>query len=272
MGNDTRLRLLSLGAGVQSTTLALMSALGELPLLDGAIFADTKAEPAAVYKHLDWLETQLPFPVYRVSAGDLRAEILGAMNGQNRMDARPPFFTLRGGMLRRQCTQDYKIAPIQRKVRELAGIARGSRGPKHVVVEQVIGISFDEVGRMRDSRFRWIVHDYPLVDRRLTRKDCLSWCERHGFPLPPKSACTFCPFHDDALWRSMKRSDPNSFADAVLVDEAIRAGMPGPKRPKGEAWFLHASRTPLATVDFSNADDHGQGRLFGQECEGMCGV
>jgi hypothetical protein len=99
------LRILSLGAGVQSTTLALMVARGEIePMLDCAIFADTQSEPASVYKHLDWLETQLPFPVYRVTAGSLRAEIFGAMRGENRMDARPPFFTRAGGMLRRQCT------------------------------------------------------------------------------------------------------------------------------------------------------------------------
>jgi hypothetical protein len=36
------LRVLSLGAGVQSTTLALMAAEGKLPGLDAAIFADTR--------------------------------------------------------------------------------------------------------------------------------------------------------------------------------------------------------------------------------------
>ncbi len=39
---------LSLGAGVQSSTLALMYASGELsPMPAGAIFADTQAEPAS---------------------------------------------------------------------------------------------------------------------------------------------------------------------------------------------------------------------------------
>lgn len=90
---DVKLRVISLGAGVQSTTLALMAARGEVgPMPDCAIFADTGAEPLAVYKHLDWLEKELPFPVYRVSAGNLRDEIVGAMAGNNRMDARPPFF------------------------------------------------------------------------------------------------------------------------------------------------------------------------------------
>lgn len=60
-----RLRALLLGAGVQSTTLALMAAHGEIgPMPDCAIFADTHWEPKAVYDHLNWLMSPnvLPFP------------------------------------------------------------------------------------------------------------------------------------------------------------------------------------------------------------------
>jgi hypothetical protein len=80
-GSDVMtLRVISLGAGVQSTTMALMAARGEIgPMPVCAIFADTRAEPKGVYAHLDWLERQLPFPVHRVSAGNLRDEILGAI-------------------------------------------------------------------------------------------------------------------------------------------------------------------------------------------------
>lgn len=267
------IRFLSLGAGVQSTTLALMAVAGELaPMPACAIFADTQAEPRAVYEHLDMLECLLPFPVYRVTAGSLRDEILGAMRGECRMDARPPFFTAGGGMLRRQCTQDFKVRPISSKIRELAGIKRGSPGPREVVVEQWLGISLDEAVRMRDSPFRWLAFRYPLVDRRLTRQDCARWLSARGFRVPPKSACTFCPYHDTAVWRDMKANDPESFADACAIDEAIRPGMPGTKRPVGEQWFLHPSRRPLADVDFSTLEDHGQINLFGNECEGLCGV
>ncbi|MBP2230768.1 3'-phosphoadenosine 5'-phosphosulfate sulfotransferase (PAPS reductase)/FAD synthetase, partial [Azospirillum agricola] len=70
------LRVLSLGAGVQSTTLALMAATAEVgPMPDCAIFADTEWEPHGVYEHLDWLETQLPFPV--LSIGLEKPAIIG---------------------------------------------------------------------------------------------------------------------------------------------------------------------------------------------------
>src|SRR5258706_9144198 len=66
------IHIISLGAGVQSSTMALMAAAGEItPMPKCAIFADTQDEPASVYRWLDWLGKELPFPVYRVTAGKL---------------------------------------------------------------------------------------------------------------------------------------------------------------------------------------------------------
>jgi len=267
------MNIISLGAGVQSSTMALMAAHGEItPMPDCAIFADTQAEPKSVYTWLDWLEKQMPFPVHRVTAGSLRDEIIGAMNGKNRMGARPPFFTLSGGMLMRQCTQDFKLLPIQRKVRELIGVGFRQRAPKEVCVEQWIGISLDESHRMKPSRLPYVRHRWPLVEAGMSRASCLFWLGKNGYTLPTKSACTFCPYHDDALWRDMKANDPESFADACAIDAIIRPGMAGPRRPQADRWFVHRSLKPLNEVDFRTAEDAGQQSMFGNECEGMCGV
>ncbi|MCX8476814.1 MAG: hypothetical protein MT490_13550, partial [Sphingomonas sp.] len=203
-----RLRVLSLGAGVQSTTLALMAAHGEIgPMPDCAIFADTGWEPRAVREHLTWLMSAkvLPFPVHIVSAGDIRADLLRAGSGARW--ASIPAFTrtvkrgrIEVGMIRRQCTKDYKIVPIRRKVRELVGLTR-RRSPDHAIVEQWIGISLDELMRMKPSFEAWQVNRWPLVEQRMARHDCLRWLERHDYPIPPKSACVGCPFHSDMRWR-----------------------------------------------------------------------
>lgn len=265
--------VISLGAGVQSTTMALMAARGEIgPMPDCAIFADTQSEPAGVYRHLDWLERQLPFPTYRVTAGSLRSQIIMAMDGRARMDARPPFFTKSGGMLRRQCTHDFKIVPIERKIRELLGLRKGQRGPKDPMVEQWIGISIDEATRMKPSRRPYIRHRWPLIEMSKSRHSCIGWCAVNGYPRPPKSACTFCPYRDDVAWRHMRDEDPASFVDACHVDKVIRPGMAGPGRPSGEGWFIHRSRVPLEAADLSTPLDWGQPDLFMNECEGMCGV
>lgn len=269
----THLRVLSLGAGVQSTTIALMMAHGEVPAPDLAIFADTQAEPKKVYEHLAWLRQQLPFEVEIVSAGNLEAEILATSRGERRNDARPPFYVKNPdgsrGILRRQCTGDYKIDVIRKRVRELLGVERGRRVPEDKRVTQVIGISLDEAGRMKLSRDKWQTNEYPLVDRRLTRWDCEQWLRRNGYPIPPKSACVFCPYRRAVEWRRLRDEAPEDFQRAVVIDRAIRA--PGYGRLVGEC-FIHDSMQPLEEVDLSTDAERGQPNLWDDECEGMCGV
>lgn len=259
-------RFLSLGAGVQSSTVALMMACGELEPVDYAIFSDTKLEPKKVYTWLDWLEQQLPFPVHRVSGGDLGAEIMKRVRREKNGSGGPPFFTWPDGMMPRQCTRDFKLVPIEREIRRLLGLRPGQRGPQEVVAESVIGISYDELIRMKPSRLAFVRNTYPLVDLSMTRWHCLRWCERKGYPLPPRSACVCCPYRHDREWADLKTNDPEAFAEAVRFDEAIRDGFVNTSRQL----FVHDSRTPLAQVDFDAGRD--QVEMFGNECEGMCGV
>lgn len=106
---EIELRVLSLGAGVQSTTLALMAAHGEIDPPDCAIFADTQWEPRAVYEHLAWLRSGnvLPFPVHIVTAGNLRQSIRDRRNTTGGRFAAIPWHITNengsAGMGRRQC-------------------------------------------------------------------------------------------------------------------------------------------------------------------------
>ena len=268
---DEPLHVLSLGAGVQSSTMALMAAAGEItPTPSCAIFADTGWEPETVMTWLDWLETQLPFPVYRVSNGNIR-DMLVASERQ-KLFAVVPFFLAGGGMGRRQCTAEYKITPINRRLRELLG-----KSPTDYIkagsVHLWMGISTDEATRMKPARVKYIKHTWPLIDAGMSRGDCLRWFERN-FPgkVPAKSACIGCPFRSDEQWREMKIERPAEFADAVEVDHAIR--MSGQAVASGihQQRFTHRSRVPLDEVDFRNLEDHGQINLFENECEGLCGV
>jgi hypothetical protein len=259
------MRVLSLGAGVQSSTLALMAAEGEIEWPDVAIFADTCAEPKPVYDWLDWLTPRLPFPVVRVQQGDGLTAALTAGRF-----ASPPFYTesKRGeGQLRRQCTREYKLQPIQREVRRLLGLRPRQRAPRGAV-EMWVGISLDEVMRMKDSREPWITNRWPLIERRMTRADCLSWMESHGYPKPPKSSCTFCPYHDNRYWRWLRDSDPAGWQQAVEMDRLIRGGVRGTK----ERLYLHRSLKPLEDVDLSTEQERGQLDLFVEECSGVCFV
>jgi hypothetical protein len=258
------LRVLSLGAGVQSTALLMLVLEGEVHA-DAAIFADTGWEPAAVYEHLGRLEVLAAmrgFPLFRVQSGDIR----DTERQQAFYDA--PYFLLHGdgshGMARRQCTHQLKLLPIRRKVREL--MAERDIPVEPGAVEQLLGISVDEVQRMKPSDVLYVVNRWPLVERRWTRHDCRRYLLDQGVDAP-RSACIGCPYHSDAEWRAMKRDRPEEFADAAAFELEVQqteAGLRG--RP-----FLHASRVPLADVDLSTREDRGQ-LNFDAECEGMCGV
>lgn len=309
------LRLLSLGAGVQSTTLLLMAVEGEIKGLQAAIFADTGWEPGAVYRHLEWLEGVVggQLPIYRVSAGNLRDDVLASVAGASSRN--PPFWVqascgfCRGSRifahsddcangcdgedrcsgkwepcadcggsgkgkgaapLRRKCTAHYKIDPIDRKVRELLGVEPGRRVPKSAVVEKWLGISTDEATRIKPSGRPWMVNRYPLIERGLSRRDCLEWLGAHGFPEPPKSACIGCPYRSDAAWIAMRERERAEFEDAIAFERAISGGINGTLKP---GVYLHRSLQPLDQVEFKPAvvslplfSD------FTEECSGMCGV
>lgn len=75
------------------------------------------------------------------------------------------------------------------------------------IVEQWIGITLDEWQRAKDSDVQYIKHAFPLLDRNMTRQDCLNYLKRHNLPVPGKSSCTFCPYHSRIAWEEMKRAN-----------------------------------------------------------------
>jgi hypothetical protein len=248
------LRVISLGAGVQSTTMALMACQAgrDLEDVDCAIFADTGWEPQAVYDHLGWLQSYLPFPVHCVSLGNLKDAVTSG--GFSSV----PFYTS-GGLGARQCTYQYKLRPLYRKVRELLG----GKTPKGGC-EMWVGISTDEMIRMKDARVQYIKNRFPLIEKGMSRNDCLCWLKKHGFKEPPRSACLGCPFKRDSEWRATKNGPQDEWLATVEADKQIRLA-------SGKEQFMHRSCKPLDEVDFQTAEDRGQ-LNFLSECEGMCGV
>lgn len=271
------LRALSLGAGVQSTVMLLMGLRGMFgPRPDVVIFSDTMWEPKAVYRNAEWLRGevarqtngQVKFEI--VSSGNIKEDHLNGLNTTGQRFASMPLYTEGGkGMIRRQCTKEYKIEPIEKKLRKLLGVAKGKRVPKDVVVEQWIGMSSDELPRLKYSRNKWTVNRWPLVEARMTRADCRVWFEReHPGRELPASLCIACPFRDNAGWRAMRDNRPEEFSEAIAFDDAIRNN--GSRlRGMNEQQYVHRSGVPLREADL---EDNAIGDLIQGECDGMCGV
>lgn len=286
-----RARALALGAGTQSSVILLRTLEGHYdPAPEFAVFADTGAEPSAVYEWLEFLKVKCAekgFPLYTLQAGD----IIDDAHSTARVEGEPsrgrfasmPLYTFNQegerNIMRRQCTSQYKIKPLQRFIRKKAGMKRGARYPGQGV-EVWQGITWDELERVSPARNAWEWKRYPLIESKETRADCISWLQARGYSAP-KSACTVCPYRRNAGWLRLKKEDPRGFAEAVLFDEALRDDdkhIFGWDRPA----YLHEYRRPLADVveelEEQEREARRQGEIFDLgieyegECSGTCGV
>jgi len=274
--------VISLGWGVQSFALAAMSALGELPPVAAAVHADTGWERSETVAFAErwtpWLE-QRGVQVVTVNPRKVGPfDRYGSLMLPVRMiehELGPFTAYLDGkalGMLARQCTGAWKIAPIRRW---LQANRDGQR------VQQWLGITLDEYTRMRDSDVKYIENAYPFIQQLdaprtpgqrfafrpdpMMRGDVVRWLVDHGLEVPVKSGCVMCPYHDRATWREIQQAGNGDWQRALDVDNAIRD-----KRP-GYVCYLTAERRPLAECDFSSQEDHGQLTLWDEaECSGHC--
>jgi hypothetical protein len=179
-------------------------------------------------------------------------------------------------MLRRQCTSDYKIKPVVQKIRELLGLEKNEKRKKGTKVDLLMGISRDEVSRMKRNPLKYINNVYPLVEMEMRRSDCLTWMEEHRYPKPPRSACTFCPFHSTAEWRELK-NNKEEWAEVVAMDKAIRSQERFKEKNAGsdslkDELYLHRKCIPIDEINFDEEDKQAD-FFYGMEneCEGMCG-
>lgn len=240
---EKNLRVMSHGAGWQTTALALMACHGEIEPFDLVVFADTQNEPEDVYKYL--VETTWPalekagIPFVVVTKGDIAKD---SLTPEKRF-ASMPLYTYNPtggkGQLRRQCTNEYKIRAVRSQTWRLYNEHKRKRR-----VSMIFGISWEEPERMADPDVKYIDNVYPLVDLKITRDDCLEWITGHGYPPPEKSACIICPYRRDRGWLRMKRRKPAEFEHAASFDESIREQERMRGRFDGQV-YLHDSRIPL---------------------------
>jgi len=274
------MKIISLGLGVQSTALYYMSSMGELPRVDYAIFADLGKEKKKTIQYLKYLQTWQSknngIPIIVIRKKNLYKDLLISENSTGQRFSSIPAFTKNEdettGMLRRQCTKEYKIDQVDTAIRELLNM----KVILKTKVEIWKGISLEEIDRLSVPQAGWKIHVYPFCNYSVsnketkkiegilkTRTDIIKWYIEHDLPIPPKSSCVFCPYQSDAAWYNMKVNEPSDFRAAVRVDKAIRDST---KKGITSQAFLHDSCKPLDEIVFNE----GIPDLWHGECSGEC--
>ena len=266
-----KLKIISLGVGVQSTALYLMSNIGhKVPRADYAIFADPGAESIETYKTLKWLKKWCKenngIPILVNKERSIYRDIMGQVNTDKTIPSMPLYINT-GGMARRQCTGRYIIEPVIKTTRILHNLKPRQR---MLPTEMWLGITTDEIERMKESIQYNVKYFYPLIYYQMSRNDCIDFFKNNNFPVPVKSGCVFCPYTSNKNWLKLKNNNKRDFKMAVKADKALRNIPDKIKGWEGKKMYVHNSCVPLDEIDFGDE----QLEMFeGFNCdEGYCGL
>jgi hypothetical protein len=215
--------ILSYGAGVNTFYLLLkLPEWGIKP--DYAVFADTGNENPATYKHLE--EVAIP----EMERQGLEFKVVKHPKWANLLEytlftwKMPPRTKFRGQG--RYCTTMFKLDQIvkfEKSVRE---------GDERFI--NLIGIAYDEIHRMSYVGLRrWIDNVHPLIERHITRPDCITGIRLMGHPIPPKSGCDFCPFQKKSQWARNLRDNPTAIQDGIEIETRFNQKMTEKLAAKG---------------------------------------
>lgn len=263
------MKILSFGAGMQSTALALMSCENirngyavhpKVPIYDNVVFCDLGFEPS-------WVKRQVEFTRRACKEVGIRFDVIDAplyedlmKNFGERRTISIPWWTLsndgRKSKMPRNCTIDYKVEVISKHVRwKLLGYKKGQRlRPEDVKAHEMhMGFSFEEKRRCKENPNQMFINRFPLVEMELTRADNYAYI-RDTWGLETKaSACCFCPFHRNYFFQYLRENEPETYEKLLGVDELLRDK--NPKPPMDSDIFLSRSRKRLADLTPEDCDD-----------------
>lgn len=192
-------KLLSYGAGINSTALAIL--LINQGWKGQIVFSDTGTEWPDTYCFMDyfeneWLEPR-GFEIVRLKGmpWHRKAKRLG-IQGCSLIEYCEAAHVIPLAAVR-WCTSEWKVEPLQ---------AYSNNEP------YMIGIAADENHRAPDSI-------RPLVEMSIGRQDCINIIESEDLSIPRKSGCYICPFQRDSQWRELWERYPTLFERVMKLEE-----------------------------------------------------
>lgn len=279
-GKEKIYRVLSFGGGTQSSHMLESHFRGEKGYeYDYIIMSDTGAEPKFIHKQVEWWKERQKFygnttPFHITTHNSMKGGLEEMLQRYIFTDYQrfqlPLYFNkvtedgeiVKGGLMPRQCTGDFKIIPVQQKARELIkedlGLSPNKQIPSKIGIIMDIGFSFEEINRVGgyvSHQSSYIYLSYPLIEKGLSTKDSIQFLVDNNFP-SKRSRCYFCPFNcsgdkgrDIGMeWEEIIREEPQSFLKACFFDDELRRVQATGKKNMRSIPYFHVSRKPLQEV------------------------
>lgn len=232
--DDPVLTVLNFSAGKQSSALLWMVLRGDLrPRGDFLVLrADPGMENSKTYEYAEFMRQRCKEEGinYAVAPGpNLYEDLINLDDATARLD-NPPYWTKdekgKIGRLRQKCTRHYKIAPMDRYIRQYLednhGISSKSSHLGCGIVEKWIGFTLDEAHRIKPPKRKYIRFYYPLIEKQMKKVDTLEYFKRYKLPIPPRSVCNACFANGLDTLEEMYYNRPDDWQQAVNVDRAVR--------------------------------------------------
>lgn len=227
------LQVLSCGLGTQSTAMVILVHQGILEKPDVVLFADTGEEMPETLKHLHRVKSLC-------NQMGVNFQVVKGYDGLPLLD----YYKQRGTIPMigfRSCTQKFKITPQRHYMRSIVGNQNGV-----LLAESWVGITTDEIKRVRTSDVKWSGLKYPLINLNLSRDDCIKINTDFGWHVG-KSGCHCCPYQSGKRWADVKENYPDLFLRSMETENKYKL-----KRPHRVNGFLNKKNLWLES--FQNND------------------
>lgn len=205
--------VIAAGGGLQSTAMiemALDSKYTKLQKPDLIIHADTGSETTTTMNTIERLQklslaNKVPFVIVQSELGPLYTHLF-QKNRINRIgDA--------------SCTDKWKLRPVNQYVKSV--IDQTLPKPWY---RTWIGITTDEIHRVRESPQKYLEHRYPLIELNKTRDDVRHWMNKNRPDvIVEKSGCFHCHFQPAKSWSNLKKNYPKYFEMALQLERNWKA-------------------------------------------------
>lgn len=276
---DMGYKILSCGAGMQSTALALMSCENKMkgfmvhplvPIYDLIVFCDLGGEPAWVYEQVRFIneaceKAGIPFIVLDTNLYGYYMERFGRKNVVS-----IPFWSVAPdgskAKMRRRCTIDFKILKIQQYARYNL---HGYRPKQHTKKEDIgvhemhIGFSAEEARRSFKSLHPMYINRYPLIEMGLTRSDNFKYILEVWGLETKASACVFCPFHRNYFYYHLMMNHENDYLQVTSMDKMLEERQPD--TPIRSKLYISRSRKRIEELTRDDCDDAQYFRYNGMD-------